>query len=200
MSIFARSTHCPGSNARAHAGEQIEILLHGSVAPGALPARLRECAPVFADFFRGEVVHIGQPLADEHHRIFIDAFGIVGTVEQAVSPIEAKPVDVFHDGVHEFHILLGGVRVVETQVAQAAIFFRCAEIDDERLGVPNVQIAVGFRREAGVDLLNAATGQIGLDHFLDEILLTAFHFFHDAFPPVRFRSVRPSGADRPKSV
>ena len=48
---------------------------------------------------------------------------IIGSIEETVVPAEAQPLDVFLDGFHIFHIFLGGVRVVHTQIADAAKLF-----------------------------------------------------------------------------
>jgi len=55
------------------------------------------------------------------------------------------------DGIDVLLFFLFRVGVVEAQVAGAAVLERQAEIEADRLGVAEVQIAVGLGREAGAD-------------------------------------------------
>ena len=64
---------------------------------------------------------------------------------------------------------LAGLVSSKRRVAAAAEFLGDAEIEADRLGVADVQIAVRLRRKAGHDLLDAAGVEIGLDDVADEI-------------------------------
>ena len=68
-----------------------------------------------------------------------------------IAPIESQPPHVRLDRVDEFLLLLGGVGVIETQVAVAAEFLRDAKIQANRLGVAQMEITVGFWRESSND-------------------------------------------------
>src|SRR3546814_12205966 len=61
--------------------------------------------------------------------------------------------------------------VVEAQVAQAAELGGDAEVQADRLGVADVQVAVGFGREAGADGGMLPVGQVLADDLADEALL-----------------------------
>jgi len=52
-------------------------------------------------------------------------------------------MDVALDRVDVFLLLLGRVGVVEAQMAAAAVFLRQAEIEADRFGVADMQIAFG---------------------------------------------------------
>ena len=60
-------------------------------------------------------------------------------------------MDILLDGIHILGVLFGGVGVVHAQVAQAAVTLGGAEVDAKGLAVADVQIAVGLRRETGVN-------------------------------------------------
>jgi hypothetical protein len=60
-------------------------------------------------------------------------------------------VYIAFDGLHILHIFLLGIGVIETQVACATEFLGCPEVHDKSLGVAYVQVAVGLRRETGVE-------------------------------------------------
>src|SRR5579872_5708183 len=85
------------------------------------------------------------------------------------APIEAEPAHVALDRVDIFLRLLGGVGVVEAQVADAAIFLGDAEIQADRLGVADMEIAVGLGRKARHHAFDAARLEVGLDDIADEV-------------------------------
>ena len=94
--------------------------------------------------------YYGSDYFDQFHGVLVVLLKVVGAVEEIVAPVEAQPVDIFLDGVHELHIFLGGVGVVHTQVAKATKLLGGAEVDGQRLAVANVQIAVGLGGKTGV--------------------------------------------------
>ena len=65
--------------------------------------------------------------------------------------METEPLDVFFDGVDVFIVFFFGVGIVETQVAQAVVNICQTEVQADGFGVADVQVAVGFGREAGLD-------------------------------------------------
>ena len=82
-------------------------------------------------------------------------------------------MDVLFDGIHELGVLLGGVGVVHTQIADAAEFLGGTEVDDQGLAVADVQIAVGLGRKTGVDLHPgklSAGGDVLFDELVDKVL------------------------------
>jgi hypothetical protein len=95
------------------------------------------------------------------------------------------------DRIDVFLLFLLRIGVVEAQVAAAAVLLGEAEVEQDRLGVAEVQVAVRLRRKAGADLRRVeraggvvgggaglagpaalgvlAGGEVGLDDVLDEI-------------------------------
>ena len=65
-----------------------------------------------------------------------------------LTPVEAKPADIFLNGVDIFLFFLGWVGVVKAQMTLAAKVFSDTEIQTNRFGVANMQISIWFRREA----------------------------------------------------
>ena len=86
-----------------------------------------------------------------------------------IAPVEAEPADVVLDGSDELVLLPGRVGVIEAQVAAPAELSRDAEIQTDRLGVADMEIAVGLGREAGDDGAGAPGIEIGADDIADEI-------------------------------
>ena len=63
-------------------------------------------------------------------------------------PGKAQPAHVVLDGGHVFRVFLGRVGVVKAQVAHTGELAGDAEVQADRLGMADVQIAVGLGREA----------------------------------------------------
>ena len=182
-----------------HALKQIEVFLDGAAAPRAVFARLGERTAVQAHLLRGKVVHIGHALFDELDGQLI-ALVEIARAKAELIPLKAQPADIGLNGLDVLHVLLGRVRIVKAEVARAAVLLRHAEIDAQRLGVPDVQIAVRFGREAG---FHARIGfarvaprlQVGFDLFLDKVL-AADDFFHPVLPPKYYILLSPYPAKR----
>ena len=152
MSILARSVREPSGNSPARIrSNRVEVLLDRAVAVGALAAGLGQRAAVLADLVGGQVAHVGLAGLDQLHGPLVELVEVVGGVEQPVLPVEAQPADVLDDRVDVFGLLLARVGVVEAQVAQAAELRGDAEVQADRLGVADVQVAVRLGREAGMD-------------------------------------------------
>ena len=84
-------------------------------------------------------------------------------------------------GLDVLHVLLRRIRVVHAQVAQAAVFLRSAEVDDQRLAVADVQIAVRLGRETGVHL-HALAAPAGSQILIYECLYKVFGYFFHVIP------------------
>ena len=188
-----------GELARPHAAEQVEVLLDRAVAERAVLAGLGQGAAVDAHLLLGLVVHIGLAGFDEIFRPGVELLEIVGGVVEVLAPVEAEPVHVALDGVDELLLLLGRIGVVEAQVALAAELLGDAEVEADRLGVADVEIAVRLRRKPGDDLRIAPAREVGLDDVADEVA-TRFcgfgcgHCLEISFDPYMHAVPAPAGA------
>ena len=159
-----------GKLAGPHPLEQVEVLLDRAVAVGAVLARLGQRAAMFADFVGRQVADVRLAGLDQLHGPLVNLLEIVGGVVEPVLPIEAQPADVLHDRVDVLDVFFAGVGVVEPQVAQAAELLGDAEVQADRLGVADVQIAVGLGRETGIHPPAVFAGAIVLlDDRADEV-------------------------------
>ncbi len=165
--------------AGAHAAEEVEVLLHAAVAPWAVPARLGERAAVDAHLLLALVVDVGLAGFDQMLGPVVELLEIIGRVIEVLAPVEAEPAHVGLDGVDVLLLLLGGVGVVEAQVATAAEFLRDAEIQADRLGVADMQVAVGLRRKASDHRLVPACIEVGLHDVADEVTSCFAHGLFD---------------------
>ena len=171
ISILARKrARAVGELAVLHALEQVEVLLHRPIAPGAVLARLRQGAAILPHLLRGQIAHIRLALADEDLRPLIKLLEVIGGEEQTVTPIPAEPADALHDGIHKLGLFLDRVGVVKPQVALAAVLLGDAEVNPDRLGVTDVQIAVGLRRKTRADATaETASAIVFFDRSADEV-------------------------------
>ena len=100
---------------------------------------------------------------------FVELLEIVRRVVEVVAPVEAQPADVALDGVDIFLLLLGGIGVVEAEGAAAAELLGHAEIEADRLGMADMEVAVRLRGKPGDDAAMATLLEVGLDDVADEI-------------------------------
>ena len=124
---------------------------------------------VGADLLLGQEAHVGLAQLDQPDGVGVHPREVVGRLVVVLAPVEAEPAHILGDGVDELLLFLGGVGVVEAQVAASAEFFRHAEIEADRLGVADMQVAVRLRRETRDDLGVALFGDVAGDDIADEI-------------------------------
>jgi hypothetical protein len=84
-------------------------------------------------------------------------------------------MNVLLDGIDELGVLLGGVGVVHTEVAKTVVLLRGGEVNDHRLAMADVEIAVGLGRETGVDLHAGIGKEVLIDEIVYKIIVSFFH-------------------------
>ena len=105
--------------AGTHSRKQVKIFFHKSRSIRALLARLRQGPPVVSNLVRGQTVHVGLAFPDQQRRVLVQLLEIIRGKETPVLPVEPQPAHVFLNGLDVFHVFLGGIGVVEPQIAQA---------------------------------------------------------------------------------
>src|SRR5712671_3347457 len=90
----------------------------------------------------------------------IERLEIIRGVMEVASPIEAEPAHVALDRVDVFLFLLHWIGVVEAQMAAPAKLLRHTEIEADRLGMADMEIAVGLGRKPGHHLTAMPGGKI----------------------------------------
>ena len=160
----------------AHAAEQIKVLFDAAIAERGVLARFGEGTAGGGDLLGALIVDVGEALLDQFLGPVVELLEVAGGVAK-VSWLIAQPAHVFDDGFNEGVFLGFGVGVVHAQHATAAEVFGDAEIRDDCLGVPNVEEAIGFGWEPGLDTLAvAAVRVVFLDGFVE---IVAGQFRHD---------------------
>ncbi len=139
-----------GQLARAHLSEECEVLLHRAVPMRPVLSGVMEVASRGPNGLEVALVDVGQPLLDELLRPSIELLEVARRVER-LTPLEPEPADVALDRLDVLRRLRLGVGVVEAEVA-VALFgqAREPEVQGDRLGVADVQIAIGLGRKAGL--------------------------------------------------
>ena len=107
--------------------KQAQVLLDGTVAERAGHTGLRGRTFLLGYLLRGLLVDVCQALLDEPYGEVPQLLEVVGGIED-VLPVEAEPLDVAHDVLYIFRILLGGVGIVETQVTDASELLSSTEV------------------------------------------------------------------------
>ncbi|BAF61048.1 hypothetical protein PTH_2866 [Pelotomaculum thermopropionicum SI] len=156
-----------GELARFHPFEQFQVLLHRPVAVGAFPAGLGQSAAVLPYFLRAQVADVGLAGLNQLDGVLVHLLKVVRGVKEPAVPIKPEPFYILLDRLHIFLVFFGRVGIVEPQVAQPAVLSGEAEIEADRFGMPDMQVAVGFRGKPGMD---AAAVFVCLHVFVNNVL------------------------------
>ena len=169
----------------AHLVEDLEVAFGRGVARRRRAAGLLRHAAILLPFLLAEIAAVGLSAPDQ---LLGDGVHPVEHVARVVEPrlagvpfarpFEAEPPDVVLDVLGVLVRLLSRIRVVESQMAFAAEQLRHPEIDADRLGVSDVNVAVRLRREARDDLpARAARRDIRLNPLAQKVA-ACIRLFH----------------------
>ena len=183
VDLRAQRARAIGELAGAHAAEKVEVLIDAarrgtaSCGPGSVSV------PRYSRTSSAERSQTNAlPSRMSFSRAQVQHFEIVRRVAQVV-PFEAEPAHVVLDRVDVFLLFPGRVGVVEAQVAVAAEFAREAEVQADRLGMAEVQVAVRLRRKPRRHASAVLSGGAVVDDDLaDEMILCGVG--HQGWPPV----------------
>ena len=64
-------------------------------------------------------------------------------------PLETQPANIIHNGLGKILAFLEGVGIIKAQIGRAAKFSCNAKVQANGLGVTDMQMAIGLRRETG---------------------------------------------------
>ena len=151
-----------------HATKEIEIFRNRTMAIRTFLAAL-EIAAILGDLLRRQIADISLAGLDELLGPLIKLLEIVRGVIQSI-PLEAEPAHVFHDRIDVLDVFLDRIGIVEAQIALAAILGGETEVEANRFGMADVQIAVRLRRKSRVNAaLERARLAMLVDDFLNEV-------------------------------
>ena len=164
--------------AGAHALKEVQIFLYAAVPVGIILPWLRECATVLPHLLRGQVRDIGLSLFDQFDSDFVHLLEIIGGKEQPVLIFSAQPLDIRLDGLDKFDLFLCRVGIVKTEIEFSAVLLCHTVIEQDTLGMTDVQIAVGFRGETGVDIVIDPVPEVFVDLPLNKMAAYLLLFRH----------------------
>ncbi len=166
MSIFARSTSAPSGNSPARMRANRSRFSstgrsrYGLAVPGSVS--VPRCARISSAV---RLSTYASPSVIRCCGVLVQPLEVVRGVQRLPVPREAEPADVLLNRVDVLDVFLRRVGVVEAQVAGPAELAGDAEVEADRLRVPDVQVAVRLGRKAGRD---AAAVLAGLDVLGDD--------------------------------
>jgi hypothetical protein len=157
-----------------HPAEQVEVFLGRTVAIRRRLAAFGQRAAVRAHFVRALAVDVRLAALDQQLGELVELVVVVAReilmIDRVLAPVEAEPAHRVDDRVDVFDAFLFRVRVVEAQVAHAAVVACDAEVQADALRVADVQIAVRLGREARLDAAAPFAGAVVVvDDVADEI-------------------------------
>ena len=153
-----------------HAPEQVEVFLHRPVPVRAVPSGLGQSAAMLPHLFGTEAVHVRLAVPYQLFGESVQPLEVVRGVEQPLLPVVAQPAHVRHDRLDVLELFFCRIRVVKTQVALPPELLGDPEVQDDGLGVADVQVPVGFRRKARVNPAAVLAGPaVSQDDAADEI-------------------------------
>ena len=138
-------TELPGT----HPAKELEVLGDRPIPEGAFGPCDRDGPPSRTDRFLRLGVHVRPSLVDQEFGVLVHPVEVVRSVVEVLTPVEAQPLHIGTNGLHVLVLLGGRVRIVEAEVAASAKLVGDPEVEEDGLGVANVQEAVGFRGETG---------------------------------------------------
>ena len=136
-----------GKLAATHAGKEIEIFGDRPIAIRTVAARFGRCTSMGPNLISVETVYIREAFPDQLDRKLIEPLEVIGSI-QLRGPTEPEPADIVLDGRDVFDVLFRRVRVIEAEVAGAAVLFSDAEVQADGFRVTDMQVPVRFGREA----------------------------------------------------
>ena len=136
-----------------HAAEQVEVLLDGAVAERAVPAGLGQRAAVRADLLRRLVVDVGLAGLDQALGPVVELLEVVRGVVEVRRPSRSR-ASARRAWIASTYSCSSLVGLVSSKRRWQRPPNSCgdAEVEADRLGVADVQVAVRLRREARHDL------------------------------------------------
>ena len=158
-----------------HALEQIQVLFNRTIAVWGFLTRLGQSTSVSSHFISSQIINICFSFFDQMQSILIAFIKVVGTVEDTAGWFCTQPDQVFFNGFYIFVVLTNRVGIVKTQIEQTAVFLSGAGVDPDCFRTANVQVAVWFWREAGMDLLDMTFLQIFVNDVVNKIGIGFFH-------------------------
>ena len=152
-----------------HPREQIQILFRRAIAERAVLARFGQAAAVLSGLLWRQVANVSLARLDQLDSPIMQLAEVVRSVALFTRPLKTEPLNIALDRIDVFLVFFRRVGVIETEIALATKLLRQTEVQADRLGMADMQVAIGLWREAGDDLGMLTRFQVGLDDRAEKI-------------------------------
>ena len=139
-----------------HLLEQGETFFYWAVAVGTFHTRLGRSTFLLCDLLGSLLVNICFTFFNEADGKVPQLLEVIGRIV-FITPLVTQPLNIFLDGFYIFHIFLGRIGIIETQIADAIVVGCNTKIKANSLGVTDVEVSVGFGRETRLHLTTVFT-------------------------------------------
>jgi hypothetical protein len=133
-----------------HLLEQLQVLVHGTSAERTVSSRLSDGASELPDLLLAEGIDVRLALPNQDYRALIEPVEIVGSEIEVIPPIVPQPPNVLLNGSDVLHVFCEGIGVVEPEMTDTAVLRGQPEVQNDGLGVTDMEIPVGFRGKSGL--------------------------------------------------
>ena len=148
-----------------HVFEQTEVLFHRTVTVRTVRAGGGGGSLLLGNHFCTLLIHVSPSLLDEPYGKVPELLEIVAGIIH-IRPLEPHPLDVTLNTLNILGVLLLGIGIVETQITDTAVLLGNAEVEGNSLGMTDVQITVGLRRETCLNPLSVLAFCQVIYHYL----------------------------------
>ena len=170
-----------------HPFKQVQIFFHTAVTVRAVLSRLCQSTSVLTNFFCCQITNKCFAFFNQLNCCFIHLIKIIGCKKQTVLPVSTQPFHIGFNGFYKFNFFFRRVRIIKTQVKSAIKFLGKSIIQQNRLSMSDVQIAVRFRRKTGTNRLILTFCKIFINNLFNKI--SGNYLFFHGLPPHKYKSL-----------
>ena len=139
-----------------HFLEQGEAFFYRAVAVGTFHTRLGRSTFLLCYLLGCLFVNICFTFFNEADGKVPQLLEVIGRIV-FITPLVTQPLNIFLDGFYIFHIFLGRIGIIETQIADAIVVGCNTKIKANSLGVTDVEVSVGLGRKTHLHLTTVFT-------------------------------------------
>ena len=134
-----------------HLLKEAQVLFHRTLPVRIILARLGQRPAVLAHLLRRKLRNIRFAFFDQPDSGIVHSVKIIRREIQMLAPVGTEPFDVLQNRIDELGLFLGRIRIIEPHVEGTVVLFGNPVIQQDRLRVSDVQIAIRLRRKPCTD-------------------------------------------------
>ena len=159
-----------------HFFKKLKVFFNRTIAVWTFFTRLCQSSAVLTDFIGSQVADISLSFFDQFDGCFVHLSEIIGSEEKSVLPVGTKPFDISFNRFYKFTFFFCRVRIIKTHIKLAVVFFGKSVIQKNGFGMPDMEVSIRFRWEAGVYGIINTFRQILVDDVFNKIFRNGFVF------------------------